>query len=65
MAQSTKNTKRQKKTVEDADFFLYNSEEDTQEIIEVLGLSVTSGRVNYLDSKRQQRYDDGYQNDQH
>lgn len=55
MAQSTKTPKRQKKTVEDADFFLYNSEEDTQEIIEVMG----------LDSKRQQRYDDGYQNDQY
>ena len=56
----TKTTKRQKKTVEDADFLLYNSEQDTAEIIEELGLNFNS---NYLDSKRNNRYDDNYAND--
>ena len=56
----TKTTKRQKKTVEDADFLLYNSEQDTAEIIEELGLNFNS---NYLDSKRNNKYDDNYAND--
>ncbi len=56
----TKTTKRQKKTVEDADFLLYNSEQDTAEVIEELGLNFNS---NYLDSKRNNRYDDNYAND--
>ena len=56
----TKTTKRQKKTVEDADFLLYNSEQDTVEVIEELGLNFNS---NYLDSKRNNRYDDNYAND--
>lgn len=56
----TKTTKRQKKTVEDADFLLYNSEQDTAEIIEELGLNFN---FNYLDSKRNNRYDDNYAND--
>ena len=56
----TKTTKRQKKTVEDADFLLYNSDQDTAEIIEELGLNFNS---NYLDSKRNNRYDDNYAND--
>lgn len=56
----TKTTKRQKKTVEDADFLLYNSEQDTAEVIEELGLNFNS---NYLDSKRNSRYDDNYAND--
>lgn len=56
----TKTTKRQKKTVEDADFLLYNSEQDTAEVIEELGLNFN---LNYLDSKRNNRYDDNYAND--
>ena len=56
----TKTTKRQKKTVEDADFLLYNSEQDTAEVIEELGLNFN---LNYLDSKRNSRYDDNYAND--
>ena len=56
----TKTTKRQKKTVEDADFLLYNSEQDTAEVIEELGLNFN---FNYLDSKRNNRYDDNYAND--
>ena len=56
----TKTTKRQKKIVEDADFLLYNSEQDTAEVIEELGLNFNS---NYLDSKRNNRYDDNYAND--
>lgn len=56
----TKTTKRQKKTVEDADFLLYNSEQDTAEVIEELGLNFNS---NYLDRKRNNRYDDNYAND--
>lgn len=56
----TKTTKRQKKTVEDADFLLYNSDQDTAEVIEELGLNFNS---NYLDSKRNNRYDDNYAND--
>lgn len=56
----TKTTKRQKKTVEDADFLLYNSEQDTAEVIEELGLNFN---FNYLDSKRNSRYDDNYAND--
>ena len=56
----TKTTKRQKKTVEDANFLLYNSEQDTAEIIEELGLNFN---FNYLDSKRNNRYDDNYAND--
>ena len=55
-----KTTKRQKKTVEDADFLLYNSEQDTAEVIEELGLNFN---LNYLDSKRNNRYDDNYAND--
>lgn len=45
--------KRQKKTVEDADFLLFNTDEDTAEIIEVLG----------LDNRKAPRYDDDYAND--
>ena len=56
----TKTTKRQKKTVEDADFLLYNSDQDTAEVIEELGLNFN---LNYLDSKRNNRYDDNYAND--
>ena len=56
----TKTTKRQKKTVEDADFLLYNSDQDTAEVIEELGLNFN---FNYLDSKRNNRYDDIYAND--
>jgi len=56
----TKTTKRQKKTVEDADFLLYNSDQDTAEVIEELGLNFN---FNYLDSKRNNRYDDNYAND--
>ena len=56
----TKTKKRKKKTVEDADFLLYNSEQDTAEVIEELGLNFNS---NYLDSKRNNRYDDNYAND--
>lgn len=56
----TKTIKRQKKTVEDADFLLYNSEQDTAEVIEELGLNFN---LNYLDSKRNNRYDDNYAND--
>ena len=56
----TKTTKRQKKTVEDADFLLYNSEQDTAEVIEELGLNFN---FNYLDSNRNNRYDDNYAND--
>ena len=56
----TKTTKRQKKTVEDADFLLYNSDQDTAEVIEELGLNFNS---NYLASKRNNRYDDNYAND--
>ena len=56
----TKTTKRQKKTVEDADFLLYNSDQDTAEVIEELALNFN---LNDLDSKRNNRYDDNYAND--
>ena len=48
MAQS-KTPKKRLKQQEGEDFFLFNSDEDTKEIIEVLG----------LDTQRNRTYDDG------
>lgn len=50
MPAQSKTPKKRLKNQEGEDFFLYNSEEDTQEVIEVLG----------LDSKRGRSYDDSY-----
>ena len=49
--------KKRLKESDGEDFFLYNTDQDTREIIEGLSLGVASGRGNLLDNKRSGGYD--------
>lgn len=52
-----KTPKKRLKESDGEDFFLYNTDQDAREIIEVLSLGVASGRGNLLDNQRTKQYD--------